>query len=78
MNNEDFIGNLSTIVKILVCIITPSVAIWLGTDENTMIALLTALVGLLFSLVDAKYQNTFSVFDNNSCLPLDNEEDSDE
>ena len=23
MNNEDFIGNLSTIVKILVCIIAP-------------------------------------------------------
>lgn len=77
MNNEDFIGNLSTIVKILICIIAPSLAIWLGTDENTSIALLTAFVGLLFSLVDAKYQNSFAVFDNNS-LPLDNEEDSDE
>lgn len=75
MNNDDFIGNLSTIVKILVCIIAPSLAIWLGTDENTSIALLTAFVGLLFSLVDAKYQN--SLFNNNS-LPLDNEEDSDE
>ena len=77
MNNEDFIGNLSSIVKILVCIIAPSVAIWLGTDENTTIALLTAFVGLLFSLVDAKYPNSFALFDNNS-LPLDNEEDSDE
>ena len=73
MNNEDFIGNLSTVVKILICIIAPSVAIWLGTDENTAIALLTAVVGLLFSLIDAKYPNTLSVFDNNS-LPLENEE----
>ena len=71
MNNEDFIGNLSTIVKILICIIAPSVAIWLGTNENTAIALLTAIMGLLFSLIDAKYPNTLSVFDN---VPLDNEE----
>lgn len=77
MNNDDFIGNLSTIVKILICISAPSLAIWLGTDENTSIALLTAFVGLLFSLVDAKYQNSFALFNNNS-LPLDNEEDSDE
>ena len=58
MNREDFIGNLSTIVKILICIIAPSIAIWLGTNENTVIALLTAIAGLLFSLLDAKYPNT--------------------
>lgn len=59
MNRNDLIGNLSTVAKILICIIAPSFAIWLGTDENTSITLLTAIVGLLFSLVDAKYPNTF-------------------
>lgn len=58
MDNKEFIGNLSSIVKILICIIAPACAIYLGTDENTVIALLTAIAGLLFSLVDARYPNT--------------------
>lgn len=58
MNTDDFIGNLSTIIKIIICIIAPSLAIYLGTDENTTITLLTAVAGLLFSLIDAKYPNT--------------------
>lgn len=84
MNIDDFIGNLSTIVKILICILAPSAAIWLGTDENTAIALLTAIAGLLFSLVDAKYPNTFAVFDNKTIIANaeyilpDEEEDDDE
>lgn len=61
MNNEEFIGNLSSIVKILICIIAPAAAIYLGTDENTVIALLTAIAGLLFSLVDAKFPNTLII-----------------
>lgn len=58
MNNKEFIGNISTTVKILICIFAPTIAIYLGTDENTTIALLTAIVGALFSLVDARYPNT--------------------
>lgn len=73
MNIDDFIGNVSTIVKILICILAPSVAIWLGTDENTAIALLTAIAGLLFSLVDAKYPNTFAVFDNKPIIATESE-----
>ena len=34
------------------------IAVYLGTDENTIVALLTAIVGLLFGLVDAKFPNT--------------------
>lgn len=58
MNREVLIGNLSTIIKILICIIAPTCAAYLGTDENTSIALLTAIIGALFSLVDAHYPNT--------------------
>jgi len=58
LNDEEFIGNLSTIVKIIIIIIAPSCAIYLGTDSNTAMALLTAIAGALFSLVDAKYPNT--------------------
>ena len=62
MNRNDFSGNITTIAKILVCIIAPTVAVWLGTSENVTIALLTAVVGLIFSLFDAKYPNT--IFDD--------------
>ena len=58
MNKDDFIGNLSTICKILIIMVAPAVAVYLGTDNNTVEALLTAVVGLLFSLIDAKYPNS--------------------
>lgn len=58
MDKREVIGNLSSIAKILICIIAPMMAVYLGTDENTVIALLTAIVGLLFGLVDAKFPNT--------------------
>ena len=58
MNREELIGNLSSIIKIMICIIAPSCAIYLGTDSDTVIALLTAIAGALFALVDARYPNT--------------------
>ena len=58
MDKVEVIGNLTSIAKILICIIAPMVAVYLGTDENTVVALLSAVVGLLFGLVDAKYPNT--------------------
>lgn len=63
MNRDEIIGNLSTIIKILICIIAPTCAIYLGTDENTAIALLTAVAGLLFAFIDAKYPNTLVAVD---------------
>ena len=58
MDKVEVIGNLTSIFKILICIIAPMVAVYLGTDENTAVALLTACAGLLFGLVDAKFPNT--------------------
>lgn len=58
MDRVEFIGNLTTIVKILIIMIAPSLAVYLGTDYNTVEALLTAIAGLLFSLIDAKFHNT--------------------
>lgn len=57
MNREVLIGNLSTVIKIIIIIIAPSAAIYLGTDSDTAIALLTAIAGALFALVDARYPN---------------------
>lgn len=58
MDKIEIIGNLTSIAKILICIIAPMIAVYLGTDENTVISLLTAIVGLLFGLMDAKFPNT--------------------
>ena len=58
MDKIEVIGNLTSIAKILICIFAPMIAVYLGTDENTTITLLTACVGLLFGLVDAKFPNT--------------------
>lgn len=58
VNRETVIGNLSSVIKILICMIAPACAVYLGTDQDTVIALLTAIVGFLFSIVDATYPNT--------------------
>lgn len=67
MDKVEFIGNLTTIAKILIIMIAPSLAVYLGTDYNTMVALLTAIVGLLFSLIDAKFHNTLFSPDDEEC-----------
>lgn len=64
MNREVLIGNLSTVIKIIIIIIAPSAAIYMGTDSDTAIALLTAIAGALFALIDAKYPNNI-LSDNN-------------
>ena len=59
------VGNLTSIVKILICILAPAVAVYLGTDENTVEALLVALAGLLFGLVDVRFKSTY--FSDEDC-----------
>ena len=72
MDKEIIIGNLTTIVKILICIFAPTIAVYLGTDSNTAIALLTAIAGCLFGLIDTKFKSTYS--NNSSPTISDNEE----
>ena len=78
MNKIEVIGNLSTIIKILICIFAPALAVYLKTDENTAEALLVAVAGLLFGLIDAKFVNSFFNNDDerdvNSLLPKRNDE----
>lgn len=57
--NREILGNFTTICKILIVTIAPSISVYLGFDENTTIALLTAIAGLFLSIVDAQYPNTF-------------------
>ena len=58
MDKIEVIGNLTTIAKILIITFAPTIAVYLGTDANTTITLLSAIVGCIFGLVDAKYPNT--------------------
>lgn len=57
--NQDIIGNLTTIVKILIMTIAPFIAVYIGTDEQTVIAFLTAILTFILAVIDAKYPNTF-------------------
>ena len=66
MDKVEVIGNATSICKIIICIVAPMLAVYLGTDENTAEALLVAVVGLLFGLVDAKFPNTFFRYDEDT------------
>lgn len=56
--NKEIIANISTILKIFTLILAPAVAVYLQTDEDTAIALITAVFGLILGIIDAKFPNT--------------------
>ena len=68
--NEEFVGNISTIIKILVLTFVPA-AFLEQVDANTLSVAITVVIMFIFSNIDAKYANTFTVLKGNV-----NEEDS--
>ena len=62
--DQDIIGNITTIVKILIMTIAPAIAVYIGTDSQTVIAFLTAILTFILAVIDARYPNTLKVFDN--------------
>ena len=77
MSNNNYIGNISTIIKI----VSMTVAGWiistlaaqgynLGVDAVTLASVIGAFIGLILSYIDAKYPNTFS-FLGNASIPID-------
>lgn len=67
------IGNLTTIIKILIMTIAPAIAVYIGTDEQTVIAFLTACLTFALAVIDAKYPNNMDVFGNKT-HPIDTTE----
>jgi len=58
--NQDTIGNLTTIIKIIIMTIAPAIAVYLGTSQETVAAFLTAVLTFVLAVYDAKYPNTFN------------------
>jgi hypothetical protein len=57
--NPDIIGNLTTIIKIIIMTIAPAIAVYIGTDEQTVAAFLTAILTFALAIIDARYPNNF-------------------
>lgn len=60
--DPDVIGNITTIVKILIMTVAPAIAVYLGTDEQVVITFLTAVLTFLLAVLDARYPNNLNVF----------------
>lgn len=63
MNKEETIGNLTTIIKVLIITFAPLTLTYINIDQLTI--LIIAILGLIFSLIDAKYKNTIINNNNN-------------
>ena len=72
--DKDIIGNLTTIIKILIMTVAPAIAVYIGTDEQSVIAFLTAILTFGLAIYDARYPNTMKVFDNQKDIPCDDDE----
>ena len=64
MSREEIIGNITTIIKILIMTIAPAIAVYIGTSQETVTTFLTACLTFILAVYDAKYPNTMKVFDN--------------
>lgn len=73
--NEEFVGNVSTIVKVLVLTFVPA-AFLEQIDANVLSIVLTGIIMFIFSIIDAKYSNTFGILGNKEATPI--EENSEE
>lgn len=62
--NEELVGNLSTIIKILVLTFVPA-AFLEQVDANTLSVAITVVIMFVFSIIDAKYANTFKILKDN-------------
>lgn len=58
MMNEEIIGNLTTILKILIITFVPA-AFLEQVDAGMLASVLTAIISFIFSILDAKYSNTY-------------------
>lgn len=74
MTRQDTIGNLTTIIKILIMTVAPAIAVYLGTSQETVTAFLTAVLTFALAVIDARYPNTLGIFDNQKDIPCDDEE----
>lgn len=63
--NEEFVGNVSTIVKVLVLTFVPA-AFLEQVDANALSVVLTGIIMFIFSIIDAKYSNTFKILKGNT------------
>lgn len=73
--NEEFVGNISTIVKVLVLTFVPA-ALLEQVDANALSVVLTGIIMFIFSIIDAKYPNTFKFLSKGNAKPT--EEDIEE
>ena len=66
--NPDIIGNITTIIKIIIMTIAPAIAVYIGVTPDVVITFLTAVLTFILAIYDAKYPNTMKVFDNQEII----------
>ena len=55
--------------------IAPAIAVYIGTDDQTVIAFLTAILTFILAIYDAKYPNNMKLFDNAGNPVIESEEE---
>ena len=84
--SKEIIGNLTTIIKIIIMTVAPAIAVYLSVPSETVITFLPAVLTFILAVYDAKYPNTMltpatttssepTVLNDEYILPDEEEED---
>ena len=63
MDNTNYIGNITTIINWIALIILPYVTSY-GITQDMLVALLSAIVGIIFAIINSTYLNDFKFLGN--------------
>lgn len=59
---DNLVGNLSTVIKLIIITVFPSVTTYVQSD--LLYTTIVFIVCLCIGIIDAKFPNTFKIFDN--------------
>lgn len=63
MNDTNYVGNITTIINWIALMILPYVSAY-GMTQDVLVAILSAVVGIAFAILNSTYLNSFKFLGN--------------
>lgn len=63
MNDTNYVGNITTIINWIALMILPYVSAY-GMTQDVLVAILSAVVGIVFAILNSTYLNNFKFLSN--------------
>lgn len=70
---DNYLGNITSVINWIVLIILPYVSAY-GITQDQLVGVISAIIGIVFAIVNSKYPNTFAFLGNKEVEELDTDD----